>query len=86
MPIASVSSAAACGELVADIIDALGVPWTRDIAANLYLAIATDTGSFRYGSITPGTFEKCRRIADTGANIDRIERGKVWISPFEFDL
>ena len=48
------SSAAACGEMVADIIDALGVPWTRDIAANLYLAIATDTGGFRYGSITRG--------------------------------
>jgi bifunctional oligoribonuclease and PAP phosphatase NrnA len=68
------SAAAACGEMVADIIDALGVPWTRDIAANLYLAIATDTGSFRYGSITPGTFEKCRRIAETGIDTAALSR------------
>ena len=45
-------SAAACGEMVADVIDALGVPWTPEIAAHLYLAIATDTGGFRHGPIT----------------------------------
>jgi phosphoesterase RecJ-like protein len=67
-------SAAACGEMVADIIDALGVPWTRDIAANLYLAISTDTGSFRFGSITPATFEKCRRIAETGVDTAALSR------------
>jgi len=59
-------SAAACGEMVADVIDALGVPWTRDIASHLYLAIATDTGGFRYGPITARTFEICRRIALAG--------------------
>jgi bifunctional oligoribonuclease and PAP phosphatase NrnA len=60
------ASAAACGEMVADIIDALGVRWTAEIASHLYLAIATDTGGFRYGPITPRTFEACRRIAETG--------------------
>jgi phosphoesterase RecJ-like protein len=59
-------SAAACGEMVADLIDALGVPWTRDIAAHLFLAIATDTGGFRHANITARTFETCRRIAETG--------------------
>ena len=41
-------TAAACGEMVADIIDALNVPWTADIAAHLFLAVATDTGGFRH--------------------------------------
>ena len=41
------AAAAACGEMVADIIDALGVPWTPEIASHLYLGIATDTGGFR---------------------------------------
>jgi phosphoesterase RecJ-like protein len=68
------ASAAACGEMVADIIDALGVRWTREIAANLYLAIATDTGSFRYGSITAATFEKCRRIAEAGGEPAALSR------------
>lgn len=68
------ASAAACGEMVADIIDALGVAWTREMAANLYLAIATDTGSFRYGAISPRTFEKCRRIAETGIDTAALSR------------
>ncbi len=67
-------SAAACGEMVADIIDALGVPWTREIAAHLYLAISTDTGSFRYGPITARTFDACRRIASTGVDLARLSR------------
>jgi len=67
-------TAAACGEMVADIIDALGVPWTREIAAHLYLAISTDTGSFRYGPITARTFEACRRIAETGVDLSRLSR------------
>ena len=68
------SSAAACGEMVADIIDALGVAWTPEIASHLYLAISTDTGSFRFGSITPRTFEKCRRIAETGVDVAALSR------------
>lgn len=67
-------SAAACGEMVADLIDALGVPWTREIASHLYLAIATDTGGFRHGPVTARTFEACRRIADTGLNIADLSR------------
>ncbi|MEZ5320087.1 MAG: DHHA1 domain-containing protein, partial [Vicinamibacterales bacterium] len=60
-------TAAACGEMVAEVIDALGVPWTREIAEHLYLAVSTDTGGFRYGPITARTFDICRRIALTGA-------------------
>lgn len=68
------ASAAACGEMVADIIDALGVPWTREIAAQLYLAIATDTGGFRYGPISARTFDVCRRIAETGVETSALSR------------
>jgi phosphoesterase RecJ-like protein len=58
--------AAACAEMVADVIDTLGVAWTTEIATHLYLGIATDTGSFRHGPITARTFEACRRIALAG--------------------
>ena len=37
-------SAAACGEMVFDLIRALGVPLTLEIATHIYLAILTDTG------------------------------------------
>lgn len=62
------AAAAACGEMVADIIDALGVRWTPAIAAHLYLAIATDTGGFRYGPMSARTFDICRRIVLAGAS------------------
>jgi bifunctional oligoribonuclease and PAP phosphatase NrnA len=61
-------SAAACGEMVFDLIEALGVPMTIEIATHVYLAILTDTGSFHYSSITPKTFEICRQAVIAGVN------------------
>jgi phosphoesterase RecJ-like protein len=61
-------SAAAVAEMAAEVIDALGVAWTPEIAAHLYLGISTDTGSFRHANITARTFELCRRITLAGVN------------------
>jgi len=61
-------SAAACGEMVFDVIEALGVPLTIEIATHIYLAILTDTGSFHYSNITPKTFDICRRTTEAGVN------------------
>ena len=57
------ASAAACGEMVFDLVRALGVPLSLEIATHVYLAILTDTGSFHYSSISPRTFDICRRGA-----------------------
>ena len=56
-------SAAACGEMVFDLIRALGVPLTLEIATHIYLAILTDTGSFHHSNITPRTFDICRQTS-----------------------
>ena len=61
-------TAASCTEMVADIIDALGVTWTPEIAQHLYLGVATDTGSFRHGPISARTFDMCRRITLAGVD------------------
>jgi phosphoesterase RecJ-like protein len=61
-------SAAACGEMVFDVIASLGVPLTTAIATHIYLAILTDTGSFHHSNITPRTFEICRQCVDAGVN------------------
>ena len=61
-------SAAACGEMVFDVIAALGVPLTPEIATHIYLAILTDTGSFHHSNITPRTFEICRQCVESGVN------------------
>jgi phosphoesterase RecJ-like protein len=60
--------AAACGEMVFDLIDALGVPLTPEIATHIYLAILTDTGGFHFSHITPRTFEICRQTVEAGVN------------------
>ncbi len=60
------ASAAACAEMVYDLVRALGVPLTREIATHVYLAILTDTGSFHYSSISPRTFEICRECMVAG--------------------
>jgi phosphoesterase RecJ-like protein len=67
-------SAAACTEMVADIIDALGVAWTPAIATHLYLGIITDTGGFRHGPISARTFQISARVAQTGVSPSQLSR------------
>jgi phosphoesterase RecJ-like protein len=59
-------SSAACGEMVFDLIRALGVPLSIEIATHVYLAILTDTGSFHHSHITPRTFDICRQCVEAG--------------------
>jgi len=61
-------SAAACGEMVFDVVRTLGVPLTVEIATHIYLAILTDTGSFHYSSISSRTFDICREAIDAGVD------------------
>ena len=62
------ATAAACAEMVFDLILALGVPLSVEIATHIYLAILTDTGSFHFSNITPKTFEICRRLVEAGVD------------------
>ena len=67
-------SAAACGEMVFDLVRELGVPLTYEIAVHVYIAILTDTGSFHYSNITPRTFEICRECVEAGVNAQAVAR------------
>ena len=62
-------SACACAEMVFELIEALGAPLTPAIATHVYVAILTDTGSFRHANITARTFEICRRVAEAGIDV-----------------
>jgi len=68
------SSAAACGEMVFDVVRALGVNLSVEIATHIYLAILTDTGSFHYSSMSPRTFEICRQALEAGVDPVRVAR------------
>jgi phosphoesterase RecJ-like protein len=61
-------SAAATGEMMYDLLIALGAPITASIATNLFTALHTDTGSFRYSNVTPRTFEIAAALVAAGAD------------------
>ena len=50
------------------IISALKWPLTPEIAANLYVGLMTDTGSFRYRQTTADTFEVAAQLVAAGAD------------------
>ncbi len=62
------ASYAAVGEMVFEIIDELGAPVTPDMATQLFVAIVTDTGSFRYPGVSPRTFAMSGRLVAAGAD------------------
>lgn len=61
-------SASACAELVFDLVKALGVPLSVEIATHIYVAILTDTGGFHYSGISPRTFAICKETLEAGVN------------------
>jgi phosphoesterase RecJ-like protein len=60
-------TAAAVGEMMFDLLRALGLPIDRDIATNLFTAVHMDTGSFRYSNVTPRTFRIAAELVAAGA-------------------
>ncbi|MGH7350620.1 MAG: DHH family phosphoesterase, partial [Candidatus Rokuibacteriota bacterium] len=60
-------SAAATGEMIFDLLTALGWPIGPEIALGLYTAVHTDTGSFRYSNTTPRTFRIAGALTAEGA-------------------
>jgi phosphoesterase RecJ-like protein len=67
-------SAAACGEMVFDLVQELGVSLTYEIALHVYIAILTDTGSFHYSNVTPRTFDICRQCTEAGVEPPAVAR------------
>lgn len=58
--------AEATGQLIVQAADALEVPLNRTIGVPVFAAIATDTGWFRFASVTPATFRAIARLVDAG--------------------
>ncbi len=65
--------AAACGELIYDILAALG-PITPDMALPLYVAVSTDTGCFAYANTTPQTHAVAAALMRTGIDFKAVNK------------
>lgn len=64
--------AAACGEMIYHLIKEMGVPLSRDVATNLYVAILTDTGSFRFANTTPRALRVGAALIEAGVVPDEV--------------
>ena len=60
--------ASATGELVYKLLHSLHVTIDKAIATNLYTAILTDTGGFRYSNTTPESLKIASRLVAAGAD------------------
>lgn len=61
-------TAEATGRLIVEAMDALGVQLSAKSAMPLFTAIATDTGWFRFPSVSPVTYRTIARLMEAGAN------------------
>ena len=64
--------AAATGEVVFEIFKQFKMRLTREEAKNLYVAITTDTGSFKYSTTTVHSHRVAAELIATGIDIEKI--------------
>ena len=60
-------TAPAAGAVLMDFLEFAKIPITKKIADYLFMAIATDTGWFRFPSVLPKTFAQASRLMTCGA-------------------
>lgn len=78
------SSAAATGELVYCIARELGCEISADIATSLYVAISTDTGSFKFSNTSSSCLRIAAELVDAGARPDVISDNVFDTKPIEY--
>ena len=72
-----VPEAAACGELILEVIEALCGGLTKEEADLLYIAVSTDTGCFQYMNTNAATLRAAAKLVEYGA-----ENGKLNVEFF----
>ncbi|MDD3149251.1 MAG: bifunctional oligoribonuclease/PAP phosphatase NrnA [Candidatus Gastranaerophilales bacterium] len=78
-----IHEAAATGEIIYSLIEPFKVNLTQDIAINLYTAILTDTGGFKFENTTPNVFEIAAKLIEYGANPKEIYKNCYENKPLE---
>ena len=66
--------AAACGQLVYDVMKEMGIHLDTAMANALYTAISTDTGCFRYANTKSHTFEVAAACAAVSSDLPELNR------------
>lgn len=61
-------------ELIVRFAHEAGVELTKEIANNLYIGLVTDTGNFKYSSVTGDTLRAAAELIDLGVSSDEISK------------
>jgi bifunctional oligoribonuclease and PAP phosphatase NrnA len=90
-PIGGVSlrdpSACATGELVYDLMSITDGPWPEEALRGIYVAILTDTGSFRFANSTPDAHRIVAELIERGVDPEEMYRHVyASVSPRRFKL
>lgn len=65
---------AACGEVILELFEILGIAMDKPMAEAVYTAVSTDTGCFRYANTTAHTFRTAAACAEAGADLFAINQ------------
>jgi phosphoesterase RecJ-like protein len=63
------SVAPASSQVLFQFLKFCGLPCTPDVAANLFVGLSTDTGSFRFRQTSAESFRIAAELADTGIDV-----------------
>ncbi|MCS7033062.1 MAG: DHH family phosphoesterase [Phycisphaerae bacterium] len=66
------ASAAAAGEVAAELLRSWGVRLDRTIATSLYVALVSDTGWFQFANTRPFTLRLAAELMELGVDTDRL--------------
>ena len=68
------AEAAACGEIIWDVLADMGVQLDIPMANALYTAVSTDTGCFRYANTNAHSYRVAADCADAGAELFQLNQ------------
>jgi phosphoesterase RecJ-like protein len=69
------AAASSTGEMLADVVHGLELPFTQEIAEALYVALVTDTGRFQYTNTTPKALRLAAELVEAGADVHKVFQG-----------
>lgn len=71
-------SKAATAQIVKDLIDAMGVAWTAEIATPVLTGLITDTGNFRFANTTPEVLHTAAELVGYGVQLAELTDRLQW--------
>jgi len=77
---------AATAQMVKDIIDALDVTWTPEIATPCLTGILTDTGNLRFSNTSPAVLQAVAELIDKGVAYAELTDRLQWRHPDYFKM